>query len=852
MPFVLIPIVTTALTTIGVSAAAAAVAAPLVAGLILVAGSLLLTLALTKGPPKPDDGKFVIQQSTPPRSFVYGDARWAGYAVFLEEKDGPLYCVQVLTGHEIEGFLKFFFNDDILTLSETDHVIAGEDGRYGSNQIKVMWRLGVVPETAYTEIAAAVSEWTDLHRGDGCASIAYIADDVHPQEFSKIYPYGRPMLSAALQGYKVWDPRDAAQSRTNAATWEFSRNPVLCILHHQCFSEYGPQKDFDIAIAPVLDLWIAQANICDESITLFTTGTEKRYELGGVGTTEVEPKAILAQMLLACDGWMAERGDGALILYVGKWYTPTITIEDNDILGFSYQNDIADEDVINRLGVTFTSPLHDYSETECDPWIDEADQLTRGHVREGTYQLLWVQTYTRARRIAKREFYRQQNRLRGSLTLRLSALDALYERYLKIESTVVPRLNNVTIEVRGGKIQLMEGCVTIEFIEMASAIDTWTPADDEGEAPPVPDRPGTSGSSFISQPPGIVRSLVGTGDDPTALKVTLEWRNPNSQNFSYVNIYRGRTNVFASATFLDKAYGAPSLTDSYEDTVTFGGYWFYFLKAANGAGVEAAEVSTATTDNSQVLVAFDSATTAWVAALSVDPGNFRKQAVDRVIRRLKLAGIWNKLDALYLFAAHNQTDAKINLKDPGTYNCTEVGTLTFTTDRGFTGNGSTGNLQTGFTPSTAGSPKYVQDSAHLAAWAGLDIQETTRIAGVVTGSTHVSQLIPRTLGGNLSGLINQLSGGTAVSFTVADARAFICVNRSGATAHQLYRNGVSVDTDTQASSGVPTTQIAFLRGLGSFSNNRIAAGCFGESLSSSLQTELYNTLLEYMTEVGVV
>jgi hypothetical protein len=91
-----------------------------------------------------------------------------------------------------------------------------------------------------------------------------------------------------------------------------------------------------------------------------------------------------------------------------------------------------------------------------------------------------------ARRLAKREFYRARKTLRGSLEVRLSGINAIYERWITIDSPTIPRLNGVTVENKSARIDIERGGFTIEFVGCGPEIDDWTPATDEGAAPPLP------------------------------------------------------------------------------------------------------------------------------------------------------------------------------------------------------------------------------------------------------------------------------------------------------------------------------------------------------------------------------
>src|SRR5208283_3321474 len=63
-------------------------------------------------------------------------------------------------------------------------------------------------------------------------------------------------------------------------------------------------------------------------------------------------------------------------------------------------------------------------------------------------------------------------------------------------------------------------------------------------------------------------------------------------------------------------------------------------------------------------------------------------------------GTWSLLDALYIFATNTTTTAALNLVS-SSFTGTVNGTLTFSADNGWTGDGSTGYFGTNFIPSIA-------------------------------------------------------------------------------------------------------------------------------------------------------
>lgn len=487
---ILTPLIVSGLVALGVSGATATFLAPILGGIIIAAGSILLAVLLAPKPPKPDDGKLAITQSIPPRIFVYGTARVAGAVVFQEVAYGSLFYVAALTAHPISGRSHIYLNDDEVTVVGTV-VQPRADGGYGEGKVLLLFRNGLVPETNYSEVTATFPTlWDDDHRGDGCASLYMKCHDTNIKDFGKRFPFGKPAPSAAVKGYVIYDPRITGQDPDDSSTWEWSTNSALCILHFLCFSEFGPQRNYARTIAPVLDLWIAEADICDEAVALNEGGTIPRYELNGWGTGENDPKSILAQMLATCDGHLVDRGDGTAVLKVGKFRESSITITDDDIIGFYIQTDVPDEEIVNRLNVSYTSPDHKFSEVDADPLDDLEDQAARGAIRSQKFELVWAQSNALARRLAKREMYRLRRKLRGTLDIRLGALNLCYERWIYIDSLMVPRLNGVWIETRTARINLMNGgFVRIEFIGSGTDVDDYDAPVDEGDAPPVPAEP---------------------------------------------------------------------------------------------------------------------------------------------------------------------------------------------------------------------------------------------------------------------------------------------------------------------------------------------------------------------------
>jgi hypothetical protein len=236
--------------------------------------------------------------------------------------------------------------------------------------------------------------------------------------------------------------------------------------------------------------------------------------------------------------------------------------------------------------------------------------------------------------------------------------------------------------------------------------------------------------------------------------------------------------------------------------------------------------------------------------MTPEPDGARKVVIDTLVKTLVSAGVWNALDAFYVFAAHSRAPALINWKNPGTFNAAEInGLITFTTDRGFTPNGATSYVDSGFNPSTAPSPNFVQDSAHIGAWVLTSRAGADKV--VMGQSNSGNNVYPMFTDDKFYPRVNDNS--EAEGFTVAGSSGLFVANRSSSTARQGYRNAASIGTFASNTSKAVVSE-AFRVGAGGnkFSDDQLALATIGGSLDAAAQTALYNAALVYMQAVGAV
>lgn len=244
---------------------------------------------------------------------------------------------------------------------------------------------------------------------------------------------------------------------------------------------------------------------------------------------------------------------------------------------------------------------------------------------------------------------------------------------------------------------------------------------------------------------------------------------------------------------------------------------------------------------------------ALVARFTTPPTNARKVLIDNLVGSLKTAGVWAKLDCLYVMAAETAQAAQRNwIKDA--HNLSPVNSPTFTVDRGYDFNGSTQYLNTQYTPSTQ-AVQYLQDSASLFVWCTENVQGDGYSIGAF--ASNITVIIPRRSGApdTFLAAINAVGTASASIGTTSDSRKLTHAERSGAALTTVYKDGASAATNTVASSGLPTQPI-FLGARdtdGSPSNydtRALASAGIGASLGSTAAAALYTALNTYLTAVG--
>lgn len=227
---------------------------------------------------------------------------------------------------------------------------------------------------------------------------------------------------------------------------------------------------------------------------------------------------------------------------------------------------------------------------------------------------------------------------------------------------------------------------------------------------------------------------------------------------------------------------------------------------------------------------------------------------NQLILDLKSAGIWSQLDLFYVFATDgDQNFSFINWKSPSTFLLTKSGTVNFTANQGNISNGTNGYLNTGWVPSTS-AVNLTLNSTHVAVYVYNHVSENKYDLGTApsfVNSTPQIYLRSDDSFGNFYHALNQngnstvLNGGSAVGFWMPQ--------RKDASNTYIFKNGVQVDTEVDASTAVPSGNLFLLAvnnggAPANYTTRRLSMFSIGASLNG-LESAYYTAWNTYFTSL---
>lgn len=242
----------------------------------------------------------------------------------------------------------------------------------------------------------------------------------------------------------------------------------------------------------------------------------------------------------------------------------------------------------------------------------------------------------------------------------------------------------------------------------------------------------------------------------------------------------------------------------------------------------------------------DSSAEAVNAAMAVKPPLYARQAMDTFVAELKTGGVWSLSDVLYIPAAgFSGPDQLINWKNPGTFNASVVGTPTQSPGKGIASASNSDYFDTNWNMVT-NAVNYTQNSAHLLIGVDTDLVNFSISAGNLSSAT-VSMLI-RNPSDQFALRLNAVS---QQLLTNTSGIGRFLMNRTGSTASEAFRNGVSLGTSTNASGAVVSGKLALGRGAVNFNPRRITVAGAGAGLTGPQIAAYEAALAKFLTALGI-
>lgn len=378
-------------------------------GLSFAASALATKKPKTGAAPERPGQNISQKESIGARRLVYGRTRLGGTIVHMSthQQNSWLYIVIALCEGEIDAVEGIYLDAEYPTTDVNGQVTTGTFATRCYN-----WRqTGTGSDTPPAFFTTRTDgQWTSAHTLTGVAAL-FVAFE---WDTDGTYKNGLPNISALVRGLKVYDPRSGLTA--------YSNNAALCIRDYLLRAK--EKGGLGLTSAEVDDdNFIAQANICDETVTT-NDGTVPRYTLNGIieldeGTT---PGDVIDQMLTSCQGRLVWSG-GKMRLFVGAWRASSFTITDDMIIGaptVTTRQSMAQQ--FNAVKGTYRSEAARWESTDfkaITSSIFEAEDGGDRIFRDLT--LPFTTDNATAQRLAKMELYRAREPMEVTLPCNLLA-----------------------------------------------------------------------------------------------------------------------------------------------------------------------------------------------------------------------------------------------------------------------------------------------------------------------------------------------------------------------------------------------------------------------------------------------
>lgn len=551
---------------IGVTGVAATIVGAVVQLAVSIGLNALINSVFGKtNTPKPSDIQKVIRENVSSRVRHYGTVHVGGVLSFYESKDGTLYVV-VTSGHgEIDSIVEHRLNNNLVTVDGSGVV---QEAKY-DGKIKIFTKLGTDDQTAYSELTAVFPEWDTDHRQRGCSNSLLMFGPVSSERFSDVYEGNtEPAYTKVIKASKVYDPRldstvtggSGSHRVDDESTWEWSDNAALVI------ADYLAHEDgYGLGVDNInWDNIFIEANYADETVLTVDTRTIAKWRISGSYKMATDQRrAVLGEMMRACDGFMWQDENGLANINVGRWIAPTVSINDDHIVAVSASLGGDPQDSTNEVRVVYSDPRFSFRETESSPKADAAAVAADGREVQ-RFDIYYCPDHNQAARLGKRILAKLGERWALTLTMNLYGLNLIGERF--VTATIADlAITNVDFEITALRVDAESNLVEVGLTEVRSTDFDFNSATEEGTPPTVP--VDTEVTPTVPVPTGLATSAVqssgGVGlsaswDENTSrpdLTVEAQYRDTSTSSWLPMSVSQSERVALTGPLVSGKTYG---------------------------------------------------------------------------------------------------------------------------------------------------------------------------------------------------------------------------------------------------------------------------------------------------------